>query len=142
MSSNALGLELAADVLRSFGSLRLGVTGSSMMPAVQPGDVLVIRSVDLDEVSPGEIVLAARGSRWFAHRVLGHVRSPEPYLITRGDRLRQDDPPVFRSDLLGTVTSVERHGRPVAPVHWRNPPDHGLGRVLRFFRMGAFFLWV
>ena len=32
-------IELAADVIRSFGELRLRVTGSSMLPAIRPGIV-------------------------------------------------------------------------------------------------------
>jgi len=37
-----LGCELAAEVLRSSGRLRLRATGTSMLPAVWPGDVLSV----------------------------------------------------------------------------------------------------
>jgi signal peptidase I len=128
---HALGVELAAEVIGTFGAIRLRVTGTSMVPAVQPGDLLTVRRVLLEDISPGEIVLVARPNRLFAHRVVGNARSHEPYLVTRGDRLPHNDPPAFRSDLLGKVTSVERNGHPVASVNWLNPSDRVLSRILR-----------
>jgi signal peptidase len=128
---HALGVELATEVVRTFGRIRLCVTGTSMLPAVQPGDLLTIRRVHLEEISLGEIVLVTRQNRLLAHRVRGHFHPHEPYLTTRGDRLRHDDPPVFRSDLLGKVTSIERKGRQIAPDNWLNAPDGVLGHVLR-----------
>ena len=35
--------DLAAEVLRQFGEVRLKVTGASMLPSVWPGDVLTVR---------------------------------------------------------------------------------------------------
>ena len=109
---HALGVELATEVASRFGRIRLRVTGTSMLPALQPGDLLTIRRVHLEEISLDEIVLVVRGNRFFAHRVRDHVRCDEPYLTTRGDRLSYDDPPVFRSELLGKVAGVERSKPP------------------------------
>lgn len=71
---DTLGCELAAEVLRSFGELRFRANGSSMLPAVWPGDMLLVRSQDAAAVVPGDIVLFGRGGRLFAHRVV-EVRS-------------------------------------------------------------------
>jgi signal peptidase len=130
----ALRLELAVEVARTFGSLRLRVTGTSMMPAVRPGDVLSIRRVDLRETSPGEIVLFARGGRLFAHRIVdqGGGGSRDPYLVTRGDRLLENDPPVFQSELLGRVTSIDRGRSHVRFRSWLDGSNRVLGRLLRF----------
>jgi signal peptidase I len=128
----ALGLELAVEVARTFGSLRLRVTGTSMMPTILPGDLLSIGRVDLRETSPGEIVLFARGGRLFAHRIVNRGGgSRGPYLVTRGDRLLENDPPVFQSELLGRVTSIERAGSPVRSRPWLDVPNRVLGRLLR-----------
>jgi signal peptidase len=145
----ALRLELAVEVARTFGSLRLRVTGTSMMPAVQPGDLLSIDRVDLRDTSPGEIVMFARGGRLFAHRIVdrsGGASGPyaseayaseayasEAYIVTRGDRLLENDPPVFQSELIGRVTSIERAGSQVRsrPRSWLDGPDRVLGRFLR-----------
>jgi signal peptidase len=128
----ALRLELAAEVARTFGSLRLRVTGTSMMPAVQPGDVLSVGRVNLLEASPGEIVLFARGERLFAHRIVDRGGgSDHPYLVTRGDRVLDHDPPVFQSELLGRVISIERGRSRVRPRPWLDSPNRLLGRLLR-----------
>jgi signal peptidase len=143
---HALGVELVTEVVSTFGGIRLRVTGTSMLPAVQPGDLLTIHRVDLEDISLGEIVLVVRGNRFFAHRVLDHVRSDEPYLTTRGDRLSYNDPPVFRSELLGKVAAVERNGRKVGSVTWLNSSNGVLAHILRssesatclFVRLTAF----
>ena len=131
-ASSALGIELVTEVVCAFGSVRLRVTGTSMVPAVQPGDLLSVRRVDLREASAGDIVLVAREGRLFAHRVVAKGGSSrDPYLLTRGDRLRENDPPVSRSHLLGRVASIERGGRRVHPRTWLERPDGMLGRLLR-----------
>lgn len=137
--SNALAtrLELAVEVVRTFGSLRLRVTGTSMMPAIQPGDLLSIDRVNLRDTSPGEIVLFTRAGRLFAHRIVdrsGGVSEPytsEPYIVTRGDRLLDNDPPVFQSELLGRVTSIEGARSQVRSRPWLDGPNRALGRLLR-----------
>jgi signal peptidase len=144
----ALRLELAVEVARTFGSLRLRVTGTSMMPAVRPGDLLSIGRVNLRDTSPGEIVLFARGGRLFAHRIVGRGGgSPDPHLVTRGDALLDDDPPVVQSELLGRVISIERGRSRVRPRPWRDGPNRVLGHLLRssdratalFLRLTAFW---
>ncbi len=69
-NANALKCELAGEVLRSSGTLRLRVTGWSMLPTVMPGDTLVIEHVSSDAVSEGDIVLFVRDRRFFVHRVV------------------------------------------------------------------------
>jgi hypothetical protein len=78
-----------------------------------------IQRATLEEISMGEIVLFQRDGRLFVHRVVGAYGKSgpngtnEPYLITRGDRLLQDDPGVSSQELLGRVASVERNDRRV-----------------------------
>ena len=75
----------------------------------------------LSEIIPGDVVLYSRGDRLYAHRTVALVGSNEgPRLVTRGDRLSYNDPPVSATELLGRVTSIEardgRAHRPVQPV--------------------------
>ena len=127
---HALGVELATEVVSRFGRIRLRVTGTSMLPALRPGDLLTIRRVHLEEISLGDIALVVRGKQFFAHRVRD-VRCDEPYLTTRGDRLSYNDPPVLRSELLGKVAGVERNGRKVGSVTWLNSSNGVLAHILR-----------
>ena len=59
-----------SEVLRSSGSLRLGFTGWSMLPAIWPDDTLEIGSADCANVSAGDVVLFHRDRRLFVHRVV------------------------------------------------------------------------
>jgi signal peptidase I len=106
-------IELAAASLRKTGALRLRVSGSSMLPAILPGDVLSIRQVSAAQAAAGDVVLFRREDRFFVHRVL---RREAGGLVTRGDALAAADPPVADSELLGKVVAIERRGRPVGPA--------------------------
>jgi signal peptidase I len=110
---------LTEEVVRNFGAVRLRVFGTSMVPSILPGDLVSIHRASLNDISPGEVVLFRKKGRLFVHRVVDRKvagtsdGSVEPYLITRGDRLRDDDPPVSSPELLGRVVSIERDNRNV-----------------------------
>jgi len=118
--SSELACGLAKEVVRTFGEVRLRVFGTSMVPSIIPGDLISIHRASLNNISPGEVVLFLRTGRLFVHRVVDRklvatADSPgESCLITRGDRLRQDDPPVSSSELLGRVVYIERDNRKIA----------------------------
>lgn len=102
--------ELAAAAIRSFGELRLRVTGSSMLPALQPEDVLHIRHCSCDDAGPGDIILYMRERRLFAHRVVSRSGAQ---LVTQGDALAQPDLPVTAAEVLGKIVRVLRRERVV-----------------------------
>jgi signal peptidase I len=108
---------LAEEIVRTFGEVRLRVFGTSMVPAILPGDLVTVQRATLQEISVGEVILYFRQSRLFVHRVVGRSSTDaleRSSLITRGDRLlHDDDPPVFAIDLLGRVVHLERDHRVV-----------------------------
>jgi signal peptidase I len=109
-TTKALGCDLAAEVAGRFGRVRIRVLGTSMAPAILPGDVLSVERADAAQVSPGEIVVFARPGRIVAHRVVAKRSEPGGVLVTQGDRLRREDAPVSGDELIGRVTEVERRG--------------------------------
>jgi hypothetical protein len=123
------GPDLLADALRRFGSIRLGVTGTSMRPAIGPGDVVRIERCALDAIQPGDIVAFVASRRVFVHRLLEVQSTPSgSVFVTRGDSNPDPDPIAHESQLLGRVACVlraaDRHGS-------RSAPDpHRLKRVL------------
>ena len=111
-----LGCELAAEVLRSSGRLRLRATGASMLPAVWPGDVLSVCSRSATQALPGDIILFARQGRLFAHRVVERTLCQDRIQwVTRGDTVEGNDAPVSSHQLLGRVTAIERGSRQLTP---------------------------
>ena len=150
---------MIAEVLRSSGSVHLGVKGASMLPEIWPGDILTISRLGAAEPLPGDIVLYGREGRLVAHRLI-KVRSPKSEVrgreagfriwdlgfrgrrsteiashqspgtspvsrtpspvsrlefVTRGDSMRQNDPPISSHELLGRVVSLTRGSRTVIP---------------------------
>jgi signal peptidase I len=112
--SHALKCELASEVLRSSGRLRLQVTGSSMLPTVCPGDTLVIERADHDAIAERDIVLFSRDGRFVVHRVV-RKDSGDSTIQTRGDAMSQPDPSVRERDLLGKVSLIIRNGKCIEP---------------------------
>jgi hypothetical protein len=103
-----------------------------MAPSVLPGDLISIQRAELDEISSGEIVLFSRDERLFVHRVVSRDAAREtPCLVTRGDRLGHEDPPVTAAELLGRVTSIERGHRRFEPDNRVRGWNRLILRVLR-----------
>lgn len=108
---------LVADALRSWGELKLRATGISMLPALWPGDLLTIQSHQPEQVELGEIVLYMRGGRFFIHRVASKTLGAKgTFLITRGDCMAENDPPVSSGELLGRITEIQRAGSVFMPA--------------------------
>lgn len=111
-AGSTLKCELAAEVLRSFGTLRFAATGWSMLPSVWPGETLVVERVTQDQVRIGDLVLVGREGRLCAHRVVDKVDDAESHQwITQGDALPAPDRPVVGNELLGRVAYLIRGGR-------------------------------
>jgi hypothetical protein len=114
----------AADSLRSNGTVSIRATGSSMIPSIWPGDILLVRRIAIGEVSPGEIVLAERDGRLFAHRVVElRGAASNARIVTRGESLAARDPEFSEAELLGRVAAISRDGE------WREiETQPGLGQ--------------
>jgi len=121
--------ELAGEVLRAWGTLRLRVTGWSMLPAVWPGDTLVVESASIGEVREGDIVLCGRNRRVCAHRVVKKL--DRSTFLTRGDAMRQPDPVVHSQELLGRVSHIVRDGKRAAVRRRRGIPERAIATIVR-----------
>jgi hypothetical protein len=121
-SKHEARLDLAAEVLHRFGEVRFVAQGSSMIPSIYPGDLVTVRSESIAGVRCGEMVLFLLGGRFFVHRVMR--KWPERGRVVFaacGDALDQEDPSVDGTQLLGRVTSILRHGKPVRFTARRSP---------------------
>jgi len=116
-------LELATEVLRSGGAIRLQALGTSMLPSIWPCDVLSIEPAPGKDVVPGDIVLVVRDSRFFVHRL---IEKRDCKWITRGDSLPQNDPPLAEAQVLGKVSLIHRKTGDIVPSSRVSP----LGRTL------------
>ncbi len=111
-SRESLKLELAAEILRNFAEVQFVARGSSMLPAIYPGDCLTVRAFDGRVPRCGDVVLCRIADGFRVHRIvriLGEV-SARLYVL-RGDALTDEDAPVGSGELLGRVTLSERRGQ-------------------------------
>jgi len=117
-TGNAERSALVAEALRLNGRLRLQVHGESMLPALWPGAVVEIASCSIEDVRPGEIVLARRDGRLFLHRLVSTCK-PDGFLL-RGDSMPGSDPHFPVEALLGRLVSKadERRGVSGCGVRW------------------------
>jgi len=108
LALEAQKLELAVELLRSVGTIRLRALGTSMLPAIWPDDVLHIERRQPDELAAGDVVLVKLEKSVVIHRLL---RNEGPQWITRGDAVAQDDPSVAPENILGRVAKIQRRDR-------------------------------
>ena len=83
-----------------------------MLPSIFPGDILLVQSQPMAKARCGDVALWSRDGRFYAHRVTRLLQDGErTTLVTRGDALTAEDPPVGRDEYLGAVLAVVRRGR-------------------------------
>ncbi len=104
-------MELAIGHLRSGGSIRFVAQGTSMAPALWPGDVLTVDG-HRESLICGDIVMVHRDGRVVVHRLIAQDHG---CWITRGDGMPENDQPVESQNVLGKVVRVQRGKREWSP---------------------------
>lgn len=131
---HALKCELASEVLRLSGQLRLRVTGWSMLPSIWPGDTLILERATGSDLAEGDIVLFGRDRRFFAHRVL---KAGQDAIHTRGDAMPYNDAPVTQSELLGRVAYIVRNQKRIQPAKTLPLSQRAVAGLVRSSDVGA-----
>ena len=128
--------ELACEVLSRFGQFRFRAYGTSMLPAIWPGDLLEVERADRNPLQPsqlqdGQVWLTQQQGKLVAHRVVSfHAAGQGGIVWLRGDFLDAEDPALPLAALLGRVVGVIRYGRLVPIPSARKTPGW-FGRLLR-----------
>ena len=121
---------LVADALRAgkgLGSrVRLRVYGESMLPALWPGHVVEIAGCSLEDVRPGEIVLALRHGHLFLHRL---VKSQANGFVLCGDSMPGPDPLYPAEALLGRLVNGTDTGTKRKQSFTASAWNRGLGLI-------------
>jgi hypothetical protein len=107
----AVPFALAEVLLREAGEMRWIARGVRMLPAIFPGEELILHRARLRDVGVGEVVLFVQDKKWYLQRVreiLPGVRQPS--LLTCEDAGAARKAPVFAEELLGRVSFVVRDG--------------------------------
>jgi signal peptidase I len=133
--------DLAVEVLRAAGQVRLAARGYSMLPSLWPGDVLTIRAATFEQLTAADLVLYSRDGRFFIHRVLrrGQVDGQLRW-VTRGDSMPHPDQPVSADEVLGKVVAVERDGQALEKVPACTAFVRAIGLALAWGRLRSVIL--
>ncbi len=112
--------ELAVELLRRGGPLRIKARGASMLPFVRDGDIVFVtptaRGIDIGDI----VCYEAPVGRLFLHRV---IRRDGLRVVTKGDALSFTEV-IDPRQVLGTAVALERRGRikrlDSRVARWRN----------------------
>ena len=107
---------LAIPALRYAGWTFSRAEGTSMVPTVSPGDLVVARPIQPGDLKPGDLVMFQYGRAVVGHRLVSATTtggpgaslddSPRWRLVTRGDALENPDPPFPGEALVGKIALV------------------------------------
>jgi signal peptidase I len=134
--AHAVKCELAEELLRSSGTVRLRVTGRSMLPSIWPGDTLLLEAAACDDISTGDVVVFSHGRQFVAHRVVSaggtaHGATIQSHIQTQGDALDQADVPLSKNDLLAKVSLIVRNGKSIQPRRSLRPVERAVAKIFR-----------
>lgn len=122
-----LSLVLLAPIVGPWvtGSTWVMVTGGSMAPSLQVGDIVLVEDVAPEDVGIGDVVtFTSRSGGWVTHRVI--AEDDDGSWETRGDANSVTDPhPVTAADLVGRVDG-SLSGVPAAIIR---AAQSGMGRI-------------
>jgi len=111
-------LEQARQLLSRSLPVELRMSGSSMSPAMEDGDIITLEPVTEEPIKQGDIVLyQSRMDTAVIHRIIRLERSSsERCIVTRGDAASHNDSLVPLHRILGRVKRVERAGERIKMV--------------------------
>jgi signal peptidase I len=122
--------ELAAESLRLSGSLRIKVSGWSMLPTIWPGDTLVLSTAQPSDIVPGDVALFQRDGNFFVHRVL-EKNDCRNEILSQGDAMPEPDAPFASRQLLGKVRFILCGGKQIEPDRRLNVAQRALSGLLQ-----------
>jgi len=122
-------VKLAREELAQGALVRLRVSGSSMAPLIEPGDVVLVRHARLADLRRGDLLLIEQEGAFLVHRL---VAADAHGVRTKGDNASHADSPIAPQDVLGHVVAVEKDGRRI---------DLGVGRWLLVNRLLGLLGW-
>lgn len=98
--------------------IRLRVNGTSMVPFLKPGDIVVIQRIEPERLRRGDLVVVRREHDLVTHRL---VLQKAGKWVTKGDNCRSLDPAVVDQAILGKVIAIERSGATIdlQEKHWQ-----------------------
>jgi signal peptidase I len=108
-------LNVCRQVLVEGKELRFKVSGASMLPTLQDQDVVIIKSINPDELKPGDIIFYyTTNFKVVVHRVFKiKTLKVNKLFWVKGDYNPYFDLEFYPENLLGKIIKAERMGKPL-----------------------------
>jgi len=97
------GIPRALERFLSVDEPMLTVTSGSMWPVLKKGDLIFIRSTELEDIKIGTLVVFQHKGGLAVHRV---VRIKGDIITTRGDANPNEDSPINYNSVVGRVSTI------------------------------------
>ncbi|HWP42088.1 MAG TPA: signal peptidase I [Blastocatellia bacterium] len=109
-------LEQSRDLLSRNIPVEIRMSGGSMRPAIEDGDIITIEPIKDSPIKQGDIILyQTRFDTAVIHRVVRIEKAASGRsVVTRGDASLQNDIPAPYHRILGRVRQVERAGERIS----------------------------
>jgi len=101
-------LSVAGPLLQQ-GKLRFRVISNSMAPALKAGDLVKLSPACPGKLSVGQMVVVSLTGQLICHRLIrSFSRDGQRWMVTKGDQVTGEDPPVSAEQIIGIVSSCTR----------------------------------
>jgi len=103
-------IKLFEDILNGGLTLRVKVTGKSMAPVLQGGEILTIKKTPSCSLHVGDLIFfKTLYGVPLLHRIVGKQREKDMFIFqTKGDALITMDQPVTEHSIIGKVCRIEK----------------------------------
>lgn len=99
------------DLIRDKNRFSVKAEGTSMLPVLQPGDIVYIRKIQFTRIRENDIVLVMKNNRMLIHRTIYtfcNKKKSKYYIVTRGDNNRFSDGKIYHDQVFGVAYQIKR----------------------------------
>lgn len=118
VTNDAFG-HLASELLAQGLRVRFTVSGTSMRPFLEEGDIVTLAPVTPADLKIGDIALVRRSPDSLTlHRLVRKMKGSQPLLVFKGDAVSESDEPVIPHQVIARVTEIQKAHKRISLQGW------------------------
>lgn len=98
--------------IKGKSEIRLASEGISMIPFLQPGDVLYFKKTPFRKISVNDFIGVIKSGKIFTHRV---IYKRDNFVISKGDNNQFSDGKISPRQIFGKVYKIHRNKKKISP---------------------------
>lgn len=92
--------------------VKINLSGYSMFPYLNPGNKVIIKQVNFDEIKVGDIIAFKSNNLSVLHRV---IKKNNNHIFCKGDFMLLPDNKISQEDIIGKLEKIEKNGKLINP---------------------------